>query len=1106
MRREFVHLYLLDMRTNCFRALAICCLSFLAVGTVRSQSIIHVHAAATGNNNGSSWADAFTDLQAAIAAAQQMDAIWIAEGTYKPTSGTDRSISFELDTNVAWYGGFGGWETSLDERDWVAHPTILSGNIGDPLDSLDNSYHVVYGYLDHGANILDGLILEDGHADGAIAFGTGGGGLTMEDSSLLIRNCIFRRCSATGSGGGVHATNSAISMINTRFEMNVAHSSGGGAYVWNGGGNLVNCAFIGNQAIGTSGPGSGSSGDGGGLFQHGGFIPVDCLFEGNYANASGGALRTSQGAVVNTRFVNNSSRRNGGALVLLGDVFLYNIYECEFINNRVLDAPYRGGAVYLEGTSGSARTRIYGSLFIGNQAAGNGGAIEQFALQAEIHSCVFNGNSAGGNGGAFSFISGAGDCRILNSTFVGNDAVGQGKALYDWSIWYDSTLVVNSIFRDNAQPEIERHPNGKDPDLRRSVVQGTFPGTELYDLDALFVDPLGPDGLAGTEDDDLRLSNASPCIDLGTPDTTGLDLFHMDADGGMRIAGIVDLGAYEVPDCGLTVSMASAPPDTVICSTLLYLQADTPSVGIGRWRVIPPGTGGFSQTPPIQHGHYSPLMRFSVPFGDSYFEWSVEHCGVITRDTVRVTRVPVPGATVVVNNGAAAICPGDSTTLSVDADGASVEWSNGASGDAITVGPGTYSARLVNGVGCAGPWSADVLVNAASVPNAPMINVNGSLSLCANMGQSVTLSSGSTQLQYLWSTGDTSNSIVVDSSGTFTLQVTNANGCASPLSEPVNVLLHPQPPAPLLTLSGDTSVCNGTAVAIGAVDTATSYFWSNGVTSSSITVSSAGAYSLYIGDDMGCLSIPSDTVNVLVNTAVVPTIAADGPLSFCLGDSVILSITPDYEVYNWSNGSNMSSIIVHAAGSFTVDVVDGNGCTSTSSATQVALHPQPAVPVIYSNYVSNGVVNLGTSFNAGVTYAWYRDGVLLPSATTHLLNGVTIGASYVVTITNAQGCSATSLPFIAPVGIADHAHQFNFTVFPNPGDGHFRILCDQPTGTVLDVVVSDRIGRVVLHQPMTTAGPQHPIGIDLSELANGPYQIRLSSSLAVGVATVIVLH
>jgi len=112
---------------------------------------IYVDRDATGRNNGMSWDNAYTDLQSALARAGGCSSeIWVAEGTYRPTTEPNNLATFELIDGVPVYGGFAGNETTLSQRNWVTNETILSGdikgdgegNIGDDVDYVVTAWNV----------------------------------------------------------------------------------------------------------------------------------------------------------------------------------------------------------------------------------------------------------------------------------------------------------------------------------------------------------------------------------------------------------------------------------------------------------------------------------------------------------------------------------------------------------------------------------------------------------------------------------------------------------------------------------------------------------------------------------------------------------------------------------------------------------------------------------------------------------------------------------------------------------------------------------------------------------------------------------------------------
>ncbi len=190
----------------------------MTVAAPLSAATIHVDLTATGANNGSNWANAYTDLQDALAIAVSGDEIWVAAGTYKPTLGTDQSATFTLSSGIAVYGGFDGSETSLGERDYESNLTALSGEIGAP-GASDNSDRVVAIEGIGNNAVLDGFTISDGNSE--TFGGLAGGGVYLYRTNATLRNLTITGNQAE-LGGGVYNFAGTPTFENVTFSNNIA--------------------------------------------------------------------------------------------------------------------------------------------------------------------------------------------------------------------------------------------------------------------------------------------------------------------------------------------------------------------------------------------------------------------------------------------------------------------------------------------------------------------------------------------------------------------------------------------------------------------------------------------------------------------------------------------------------------------------------------------------------------------------------------------------------------------------------------------------------------------------------------------------------------------
>ncbi|GLC87627.1 InlB B-repeat-containing protein [Lysinibacillus piscis] len=347
--------------------------------TTPPTAIIYVNEAVTGGD-GTSWANAYSDLQTALGATVGGEEIWIAKGTYKPTTGTDRTISFQMKNNVAIYGGFDGTiETETKEtRNFVGNETVLSGDI-DAAD--DDSYHVVYNENVNSTAILDGVTIQGGNADN-VSDGTGlqrlGGGMYNKSSSPALTNVKFRDNRAHG-GAGMHNDGSSPTLTNVQFSSNISTDSGGGMQnSSNSKAILEKVQFIGNKAANF----------GGGMMNWvSSPILTNVRFEDNKAQNGGGMHNYSSSPIIkNSQFIGNIASNAGGGLSSdYGSIQLINVLfkknnalntmghtirnmetEVSLINVTIVDNGTAGSLIYNSDLAGSTNLSIQNSLIIGD--------------------------------------------------------------------------------------------------------------------------------------------------------------------------------------------------------------------------------------------------------------------------------------------------------------------------------------------------------------------------------------------------------------------------------------------------------------------------------------------------------------------------------------------------------------------------------------------------------------------------------------------------------------------------------------------------------------------------------------------------------------------
>lgn len=513
-------------------------------GPFAEGAVLYVTQKGAGNRDGSSWSNACGEARfpVVLSEARSGTELWIARGRYRPDTQGRQDQSFVLPPGVALYGGFSGFENTVEQRDPEINVTVLTGDLG--LDDAVNSHGVtekvedIAGLNSHTVvkcegdptaavlperydTLVDGLVISAGKRESD----SSPGGLEIKNVGVIVNRCSFFG-NAGRNGGGIRSESSRIRINECTFYGNTGFS-GGGVSCSNTTSRIAGCDFTSNF----------SSTDGGAINNGmGDMIVDDCYFGSNTCELGGGGISNAGGkiSVKKCMFSGNQSEGPGGAI--LHDTNQAEIEACTFFGNSA--SFNHGGGIM----NGYGDLFVKNSVFYGNQTKGSwgrGGGIANWNLgYALAENCTFYGNSSNSGGGVANWNT----ISLMNCTFyknsaeMGNDVFAvRGEILGT----EDRTEAVNCIFWNGNSGNTLYAETPAALVITHSIVRGGWPGIGNIDSDPLLGTPAYNGGPTMT----CALLPGSPAIDSGTSagapekDQRGIDRPQKSG---------FDRGAYEV--------------------------------------------------------------------------------------------------------------------------------------------------------------------------------------------------------------------------------------------------------------------------------------------------------------------------------------------------------------------------------------------------------------------------------------------------------------------------------------------------------------------------------------------------------------------------------
>ena len=334
--------------------------------------------------------------------------------------------------------------------------------------------------------------------------------------------------------------------------------------------------------------------------------------------------------------------------------------------------------------------------------------------------------------------------------------------------------------------------------------------------------------------------------------------------------------------------------------------------------------------------------------------------------------------------------------------------------------------------------------------------------------------------------------------GTYTYYVSQANaGNDESMRAAITVVVNALPATPVITASGSTTFCTGGSVDLTSSATAGNV-WSNNLTTSTITVSTTGNFTVTVTDANGCTST-SAPISVNVSNAPAPTISATSTQA-CSGDVVTVTSSAA-DSYLWSTGETTQTIQVSATAAVYVTVTNANACDGVGQSTTTNI-TFTATPTAAGSFTSAGNVVTFTNASTGATsYSW-DFGDFTNSSASAPAHAYAANGSYTAVLTAINGNCTDTVAFeiSIEVGIEEN-NSMSFEVYPNPANE--QVLVAFENNTAASITILDAMGRVVFAQAINEIGSQ-VLPVSVAELASGSYTVQIISANQVGVKRLMI--